>query len=232
MTVRPVLRLFAPLLVPAVAACAASATPEAPEPAAAPAPAPLPAAAPAPTPLPAGVAPAGEDRRIREMVAAVSAARLERDNRTLVGFHTRHTLSDTVSATRGIGAARRWLFAEFQRISQACGGCLEVTYVSDVVRAGTHPRINRDVGIVNVVAVQRGTVDPEHYVLMTAHYDSRVTDVMDSVSFSPGANDDGSGTVALLEAARVLSRYRFDGTIVYAALAGEEQGLFGGEILA
>ncbi|HEV2146403.1 MAG TPA: M20/M25/M40 family metallo-hydrolase, partial [Longimicrobiaceae bacterium] len=185
-----------------------------------------------PAPLPASVAPAGDDPRIFEMVAAVSPARLERDIHSLVGFHTRHTLSDTLSRTRGIGAARRWLFAEFQRISQACGGCLEVMYVSDVVKGGSHPRIGHDVRIVNVVAVQRGTADPERYTLMSAHYDSRVTDVMDSTSFAPGANDDGSGTVALLEAARVLSRYRFDGSIVYAALAGEEQGLFGGRILA
>jgi hypothetical protein len=100
------------------------------------------------------------------------------------------------------------------------------------VKGGSHPRIAHDVRVVNVVAVQRGATDPERYALMTAHYDSRVTDVMDSTRFSPGANDDGSGTVALLEAARVLSRYRPDGTVVYAALAGEEQGLFGGQILA
>jgi Zn-dependent M28 family amino/carboxypeptidase len=221
-------RLAGLVLVPLAAACAAS-TPASDV---APVAAPLPTAAPAPAPLAGAVSPGNEDPRIREMVAAVSPARLERDVRALVGFHTRHTLSDTVSATRGIGAARRWLFAEFQRISQGCGGCLEVMYVSDVVKGGSHPRIAHDVRVVNVVAVQRGATDPERYALMTAHYDSRVTDVMDSTRFSPGANDDGSGTVALLEAARVLSRYRLDGTVVYAALAGEEQGLFGGQILA
>ena len=226
-TVNSWLRPLSVLLL--AAACAPAAPAPRPEPASAPA---LPAAAPAPVPLPAGVVPSGEDPRIREMVAAVSPTRLERDTRTLVGFHTRHTLSDTVSRTRGIGAARRWIFAEFQRISRECGGCLEVMYVSDVVRGGSHPRIAHDVAVVNVVAVQRGQTDPGRHVLMTAHYDSRVGDVMDSTSFSPGANDDGSGTVAVLEAARVLSRYRFDGTIVYAALAGEEQGLFGGRILA
>ncbi|MBV9774419.1 MAG: M20/M25/M40 family metallo-hydrolase [Gemmatimonadetes bacterium] len=232
--VRPSLRPTFLALVPVLTACAASApTPQGgPEPAAVSAPASLPAAIPAPAPLPSGVAPSGEDPRIREIVAAVSPARLERDDRTLVGFQTRHTLSDTVSATRGIGASRRWLFAEFQRISQACGGCLEVMYVSDVVKGGSSPRIDHDVNIVDVVAVQRGRTDPDRYALMTAHYDSRVGDVMDSTSFAPGANDDGSGTVALLEAARALSRYQFDGTVVYAALAGEEQGLLGGEVLS
>lgn len=219
----------AALALAALSACAPA------SPAGAPAPAPLPtapAAASAPAPLPQGVVPAGEDPRIHEIVAAASPGRLERDVRALVGFHTRHTLSDTVSRTRGIGAARRWLFAEFQRISAACGGCLEVSYVSDVVKGGSHPRIAHDVAVANVVAVQRGRTDPDRHVLVTAHYDSRVTDVMDSTSYSPGANDDGSGTAAVLEAARLLSRYRFDGTVVYAALAGEEQGLFGGRILA
>lgn len=179
-----------------------------------------------------GAVPPADDARIHEIVGAASAERLERDVRRLEAFGTRHTMSDTISSTRGIGAARRWLFAEFERISATCGGCLEVMYVSDVIRGGTRPRIADDVEIVNVVAVQRGTTEPERRVLIQGHYDSRVTDVMDATSDAPGANDNGSGTAAVLEAARLLTRYRFDGTIVYAALAGEEQGLFGGEILA
>lgn len=214
----------------ALAVLAAACAPAAP--AEAPPPAPLPAAASAPAPAPAGFTPAGEDPRIHEIVDAASPVRLERDVRTLAGFWTRHTLSDTLSQTRGIGAARRWLFDEFQRISAACGGCLEVRYVSEVIEGGSHPRIPRDVEIVNVVAVQRGRVHPGRYVLMTAHYDSRVNEVLDSTSYSPGANDDASGVAATLEAARILSRYPLDNTVVYAALAGEEQGLFGGEILA
>lgn len=177
-------------------------------------------------------APPREVPRIHELVGQVSAARLEADVRRLVAFGTRHTLSDTVSATRGIGAARRWLFAEFERISRECGGCLEVRYVSDVVPGGPEGRIPVDARVVNVVAIQRGTSDPGRYVVIQGHYDSRVSDVMDATSDAPGANDNGSGTAAALEAARVLSKHRFDATLVYAALAGEEQGLFGGRILA
>jgi hypothetical protein len=195
------------------------------------APTPVPPPAPAPAAVPGNV-PAAEDPRLHEIVAAVSPARLERDVRTLVGFGTRHTLSDTLSRTRGIGAARRWVFAEFERISAACGGCLEVMYVADVVPGDTASRIPVDTRVVNVIAVQRGQSDPDRYVLLSGDIDSRVSDPLDATSESPGANDNASGVAAALEAARVLSRYRFDGSIVYAALSGEEQGLFGGGILA
>lgn len=161
---------------------------------------------------------------------APSATNIERDVRTLVGFGTRHTLSDTVSATRGIGAARRWVFDEFTRISKACGGCLEVRYVSGTVQG--EPRIPGPVEVVSVIAIQRGNVDPNRYVIMSGDIDSRVSDVMDATSDAPGANDNASGVAGTLEAARVLSRQRFAGSIVYAALAGEEQGLFGGKFLA
>jgi hypothetical protein len=181
---------------------------------------------------PGGAAVSAEDPRVHQIVAAVSAARMERDIRTLVGFGTRHTMSDTVSKTRGIGAARRWVFAEFQRIAQQCGGCLEVRYVSEVVRGDTATRIKDDVNVVNVVAIQRGRTDPGRAVLLSGDIDSRVTDVLDAKSESPGANDNATGTAATLEAARVLTRHRPDATIVYAALSGEEQGLFGGDILA
>jgi hypothetical protein len=179
-----------------------------------------------------GPAPTAEDPRLRAIAEQVSAERLEADVRRLVAFGTRHTLSDTLSDTQGIGAARRWIFAEFERISRECGGCLEVTYVSDVVPGGPQGRIPADANVVNVVAIQRGASDPGRYVVIQGHYDSRVSDVMDATSEAPGANDNGTGTAAAIEAARVLSRQRFDGTIVYAALAGEEQGLFGGRILA
>ena len=161
---------------------------------------------------------------------APSAANIERDIRTLVGFGTRHTASETESPTRGIGAARRWIFDEFTRISKACGGCLEVRYSSGIVQGET--RIPDPVDVVSVIAIQRGTADPNRYVIMSGDIDSRVTDVMDATSESPGANDNASGVAGTLEAARVLSRHRFPGSIVYAALAGEEQGLFGGRILA
>jgi Zn-dependent M28 family amino/carboxypeptidase len=191
-------------------------------------------ASPRPTPTPAATpaAPAAEDPRLREIATATQPARMEADVRRLAAFGTRHTLSDTVSATRGIGAARRWIFAEFTRISQACGGCLEVRYVDEVVAGGQNPRIPRDTRVVDVVAIQRGRADPGRYVIVQGHYDSRVNDVLDSTSEAPGANDDASGVAVALESARVLSEHQFDGSIVYAALAGEEQGLNGGEILA
>ncbi|HEU0301676.1 MAG TPA: M28 family metallopeptidase [Longimicrobium sp.] len=176
--------------------------------------------------------PGGENPRIHEIVRAVDPARLESDVRRLAGFGTRHTLSDTMSPTRGIGAARRWMFAELQRISAECGGCLDVQYIGDVVPGNPQGRIPVDTRVVNVVAIQRGQTDPGRYVIIQGHYDSRVTNANDATSDAPGANDDASGTAAVIEAARVLSKHRFDATIVYAALAGEEQGLNGGTILA
>jgi hypothetical protein len=178
------------------------------------------------------VAPSFEDPRIHGVVAAASPERIERDIRTLVSFGTRHTMSDTLSPTRGIGAARRWIFDEFQRISRACGGCLEVRYISDIVKGDSTTRIRQDVNVVNVVAIQRGRTDPGRYVLLSGDIDSRVTDPLNSTSESPGANDNASGIAATLEAARILSVHRPDASIVYAALSGEEQGLFGGAIVA
>jgi hypothetical protein len=186
-----------------------------------------PLAAQQPAPLPSQESPA-----IHDLVAAASAARIEADIRTLVGFGTRHTLSDTLSATRGIGAARRWIFAEFQRISQACGGCLDVRYVSEVKQAEPTGRIPVDVAIVNVVAVLRGAAEPDRYMLLAGDIDSRVTNVLNATDSSPGANDNASGIAALLEAARLLSRHTPQASIAFAALSAEEQGLFGGDILA
>jgi hypothetical protein len=184
-----------------------------------------PAAAPATPPM-------AEDPRVHALVAAASAQRIERDIRTLVGFGTRHTLSDTLSATRGIGAARRWIHAEFTRISAACGGCLEVRYVADVQKGDPRGRIRQDVNIVNVVAILRGRTEPGRFVLLSGDIDSRVTDVMNATADSPGANDNASGIAAILEAARLLSAHRPNASVAFAALSGEEQGLFGGEILA
>ncbi len=161
---------------------------------------------------------------------APSADRIQNDIQTLVDFGTRHTLSDTVSSTRGIGAARRWIKAEFERISANCGGCLEVFYVSDVISG--QRRIPDPVNIVNVVAIQRGTADPNRFVMMSGDIDSRVSDPLDGVSDSPGANDNASGMAGVIESARVLTKYTFPGSIMYVGLSGEEQGLFGGQILA
>lgn len=168
--------------------------------------------------------------KLHDIVSDISASNIERDIRKLVGFGTRHTLSDTQSDTRGIGAARRWIKAEFDKISEACGGCLEVYYQSETISGQT--RIPDPVDVVSVIAVQKGQTDPGRYVIMSGDIDSRVSDVMNFTADSPGANDNASGVAGTLEAARVLSRYKFNGTIVYAALAGEEQGLFGGRIMA
>ena len=162
--------------------------------------------------------------------SAPSAQRIEADVRKLVSFGTRHTLSDTKSDTRGIGAARRWAYAQLQQISRDCGGCLEVRYVSGTVSGET--RIPDPTEIVDVIAIQRGSVDPDRYVIMSGDIDSRVTDVMNATSDAPGANDDASGVAGTLEAARILSKHKFAGSVVYAILSAEEQGLFGGKILA
>ena len=167
---------------------------------------------------------------LHRLVTDTSADRIEADIRTLVGFGTRHTLSETESDTRGIGAARRWIHAEFERISAECGGCLEVMYVSDTISGET--RIPDPVEVVSVVAIQRGTLDPNRMIVMSGDIDSRVTDPLDGTSDSPGANDNASGMAGAIEAARVLSKHEFPGTIVYMGLSGEEQGLFGGQIVA
>jgi hypothetical protein len=174
--------------------------------------------------------PPTEDPRIRDIVAEISAARIEADIRQLVGFGTRHTLSDTLSDRRGIGAARRWIMREFERISAACGGCLEIFYASEIFPPGR--RIPDSTNVVNVIAIQRGQTDPNRVVVMSGDIDSRISDPMNRADSSPGANDNASGMAGVLEAARVLSRRRFNGSTVYMGLSGEEQGLYGGRTIA
>lgn len=164
-----------------------------------------------------------------QMVKDTSAARIESDITKLVGFGTRHTLSDTTSETRGIGAARRWIEAEFKRISADCGGCLEVITLSETF---TGRRIPEPTEVVNVIAIQRGTLDPNRVVMMSGDIDSRISDPVNGTDDSPGANDNASGMAGAIEAARVLSKHKFAGTIVYAGLSGEEQGLYGGQTVA
>ncbi len=179
----------------------------------------------------AAVAPSvGHDDRVLAQIAAqVDPQRERRTLERLVGFGTRQTASETRSPTRGIGAARRWVHARFAQIAAACGGCIEVDGVPQIV---TGPRFARPTRIVDELGIQRGTSDPDRVVVISAHLDSRVTDVMNATADAPGADDDGSGVAAVLEAARVLSHYRFPATIVYAVLSGEEQGLYGGKLLA
>lgn len=173
--------------------------------------------------------PPGDTLLLQQLATQPSAARIEADVRTMVGFGTRHSLSETESDTRGIGAARRWVHAEFERISAACGGCLEVMYVGE---SYTGPRVPEPTEIISVVAIQRGTTDPNRYVLMGGHLDSRVSDVANATADSPGANDDASGVAGTIEAARILSQHRFPGSIVYVAFSGEEQGLVGAGFVA
>ena len=160
---------------------------------------------------------------------APDPARLKADVEKLVSFGTRHTLSSATDPRRGIGAARAWAAQEFERMSKGCGGCLKVETVTERF---TVPRAPDGVDVVDVLAIQKGTGDPDQVVIVAGHIDSRVSDVMDSRSDAPGANDDGSGSALVMEAARVLAGEKFDGTIVYALLSGEEQGLLGGKLLA
>ncbi len=156
-----------------------------------------------------------------------SPERLKADVAKLVSFGTRHTLSDPDHPTRGIGAARRWAMAELSRIGDACD-CIEV---ANIARGFTGPRAPNGVNVVDGLGFQKGR-DPRRVVIVMGHIDSRVTDVMDITSDAPGANDDASGVALVLESARILSKEKFDATIVYAVLSGEEQGLWGGQLLA
>ena len=170
------------------------------------------------------------DPRIYDIIAAASADRVEADITALAGFGTRNTFSDTLSQTRGIGAARRWIKSEFDKISADCGGCLEVFFHESVVPASR--RVPNETGIVNVVAVQRGTLYPNRYVLMAGDIDSRASNGNDAETDAPGANDNATGMAGAMEAARLLTKYSFPTSIVYVGLSGEEQGLLGGTALA
>jgi len=154
--------------------------------------------------------------------------RLRADVATLVGFGTRHTASNPDHPTRGIGAARRWFANELTRIGSGCGNCITV---ANIARGFTGPRAPTGVNVVDVLGFQQGR-DPKRVVIVMGHIDSRVSDVMDAKSDASGANDDASGVALVLETARILSKEKFDATIVYAALSGEEQGLWGAQLLA
>lgn len=159
---------------------------------------------------------------------APSPARLKADVEKLVSFGTRHSLSSADDPVRGIGAARRWFAEEMQRTAAKCGGCIQV---STIARNFTVERAPNGVNIVDVLAIQPGR-DPNRVVIVQGHIDSRVSDVMNATADAPGANDDASGVALVLEAARLLSKRKFDATIVYAALSGEEQGLLGAQLFA
>jgi len=175
---------------------------------------------------------AQEKYDLYDIIDNVSSNRIKRDIKTLVNFGTRHTLSDTISKKRGIGAARRWIKSEFERISNACNNCLEVFYQKNYFTPKDGERIVKPVWINNVVAIQRGTLNPNSFVIMSGDIDSRISDPTNFIDDSPGANDNASGMAGTIEAARVLSKYTFENSIIYVGLSGEEQGLFGGKGLA
>ncbi|HLX11319.1 MAG TPA: M28 family peptidase [Bacteroidota bacterium] len=169
---------------------------------------------------------------ISKMLSEISSSNLQNYDKTLVAFGTRHTLSDTTSDSRGIGAARRWLKTELEKSIPRSNGRLSVGYVSGIISKSV--RIDRPVNVVDVIA----TLSPAHpdsskrIFIVSAHYDSRASEAMDSTSDAPGADDDGSGAALVLELARAMSKYEFRSTIVFALYAGEEQGLYGSTILA
>lgn len=163
--------------------------------------------------------------QIDKIVSEVSAKRIEGYVRKLVGFGTRHTMSDTTSDTRGIGAARRWIKSELER----CGAGTRLKVEFDSHIAPVSARISKPTEIVNVVATLPGSQaeSKDRMYVVSGHYDSRVTDVMNATDDAPGANDDASGTAAVMELACVMARHDFDATIVFMAVAAEEQGLLG-----
>lgn len=171
-------------------------------------------------------------QKIYDIIDNVSAERIQKDVQTLVDFGTRNTFSDTISNTKGIGAARRWIKSEFESISETCLNCLDIFYQKDFVTKEGNTRVPHDAWIVNVVAIQKGTKYPNRFIIMSGDIDSRASNTMDFTTDAPGANDNASGMAGTIEAARVLSKYSFESSIIYVGLSGEEQGLFGGAGLA
>ena len=167
-----------------------------------------------------------------QIINQTNASRIENDIKILANFGTRHSLSDTISDIRGIGAARRWIKSEFDKISKNCNNCLEVFYQKNYYTEDDGPRIVKPVWINNVVAIQKGRKFPNRFIIMSGDIDSRISDPNNYTSDSPGANDNASGMAGTIEAARILSKYNFDNSIIYVGLSGEEQGLFGGKGLA
>lgn len=170
------------------------------------------------------------NKDIQKMVNQVSAKKIEEYDRKLVSFGTRNTNSAQDDPKRGIGAARDWIFDEFQRISKDCNGCLNVekqTYLQEKGR-----RVPVAINLTNVVATLKGTKNPDRIYVVSGHYDSMCGNPSDGECDAPGANDDASGTSAVIEMARVMSKQKFDATIIFMAVAGEEQGLLGSTYFA
>lgn len=173
-----------------------------------------------------------QDPQIKKMVDEVSSENIEQIVRKLVGFETRHSMSDTISTTRGIGAARNWIKAELERYSKDSGGRLKVEF-DTFIQPADGRRITKPMVMKNVLGILPGT-DPldDRVLIISGHYDSRASDVNDSNIFAPGANDDASGTAVAMELARVMSKYSFNCTLIFVAMVAEEQGLYGAANLA
>jgi Zn-dependent M28 family amino/carboxypeptidase len=176
------------------------------------------------------VRPQRANAELRAIVRRISSERIEANVRKLVSFGTRHTLSSQDDPNRGIGAARDWIAAEMTSYAAASGGRMTVAVQSFIQPPA--PRIPVPTRISNIVATLRGSVDPNRTYVVTGHYDSRVTDVLDATSDAPGADDDASGVAVVMELARVMASHNSDATIIFAPVAGEEQGLFGSTFLA
>lgn len=173
-------------------------------------------------------------QKIQSLTAQVSTERLQANIEKLVSFHNRNTFSDTVSDSKGIGAARRWLLSEFQKINRENGGGMKVylDYFYYQLSNRNKQTFGLDsIKLANVIAIIPGTKS-QRILHFNGHYDSRSRSGSDIESFAPGADDDGSGTIALLEMARILSKEKFANTIMLAAVVGEEQGLIGSTHIA
>ncbi len=175
---------------------------------------------------------AQQDLRLFDIINKVEASELQESVQALVNFGTRNTFSDTLSTTRGIGAARRWVKKELEDISKKCDNCLDVFYTRNTLTPDMGRRIPKTAEVVNVVAIQRGKTYPNSYIIMSGDIDSRASDTEDFTTDAPGANDNATGVAGTIEAARILSQYNFEHSIVYVGLSGEEQGLWGGKFLA
>jgi hypothetical protein len=173
-----------------------------------------------------------KDPQIEKMIKEVSKDSLKSYITKLVSFGTRNTLSTQTDATRGIGAARLWVLSRFNEFSKNAGGRLTAVIDTTIYKKDGR-RVDRDILLGNVVATLKGT-DPndDRIFIISGHLDNMRTNVMDSTGDAPGANDDGSGTAAVMECARVMSRYSFPATIIFVAVSGEEQGLLGSTYMA
>jgi len=172
------------------------------------------------------------DPEISDMVKEVNADSLQSYIRSMVAFGTRSTVSSVTDRRRGIGAAREWVLAKFNQWAAAAGGRL-TAFVDTTTYAADGRRVKSAINLGNTVATLKGTDPNDNRVfIISGHLDSRRTDVMDGTADAPGANDDGSGSAAVLECARVMSRHSFPATIIFVTVSGEEQGLLGSGYMA